>query len=98
MLNVRDNVEMSATGDGKQSAKQVSRAGDRDEERVRRGTLWALDSRLVGRVFTLNGCMHFVLEVDHDTGFASISCRVAEETRVLHMPISEVSLRVTGVI
>ena len=54
-------------------------------------------SRLLGRVFTYEDVMHFVIDVETDTGLARLSRRHegsgAEE---LFMPVSEVLLRLGG--
>jgi hypothetical protein len=49
---------------------------------------------VLGRVFTHDGAMHFVLEVDQATGLCRVSRRHAGSTEIIHMPLGEVVLRV----
>lgn len=53
----------------------------------------SLESRVVGRVFTYDDRMHFVLEADRETGLAKLSCRYDQRTEVIYMPVVEVVLR-----
>ena len=52
--------------------------------------------RLVGRVFTYDERLHFVLSVDEARYFAQVSTRKADETQIIEMPLNEVIMRVTG--
>ncbi|MFW6094311.1 MAG: hypothetical protein ACODAC_10085 [Pseudomonadota bacterium] len=45
---------------------------------------------VLGRVFTHDGAMHFVLEVDESTGLCRVSRRCGSRTRVVYMPIEQV--------
>lgn len=51
---------------------------------------------VLGRVFTHQEAMHFVLEVDEATGLCRVSRRHAGRTEIIHMPLGEVVLRVKG--
>lgn len=51
---------------------------------------------VLGRVFTHEGAMHFVLEVDELTGLCRVSRRHGGRTEIIHMPLGEVVLRVKG--
>ena len=54
-------------------------------------------SRLLGRVFTYRGVMHFVIDVDPATGLVRLSRR--DETNgaeVFLMPVAEVLMRLGG--
>lgn len=53
-------------------------------------------SIVLGRVFTHDRAMHFVLEVDEATGLCRVSRRHAGRTEIIHMPLGEVVLRVKG--
>lgn len=55
-----------------------------------------IGSRLVGRVFTYENALHFVLEVDEETGLARVSFRKEGKTVVMQMPIGEVAFRLNG--
>ncbi len=46
--------------------------------------------RVVGRLFSQNGKLHLVLEVDPASRMARVSCRVDDATQVIAMPIAEV--------
>ncbi len=58
--------------------------------------LETIGSRLVGRVFTYEEGLHFVLEVDEETGLARVSLRKEGETAFIRMPIGELALRMNG--
>jgi hypothetical protein len=49
---------------------------------------------VLGRVFTHEGAMHFVLEVEESTGLCRVSRRHGGRTEIIHMPLGEVVLRV----
>lgn len=51
---------------------------------------------VLGRVFTHERAMHFVLEVDQTTGLCRISRRYNGRTEIVHMPLAEVVMRVKG--
>ena len=53
---------------------------------------------VLGRVFTHEGALHFVLEVDDMTGLCRISRRHSGRMEIIHMPLGEVVLRVKGVL
>lgn len=50
----------------------------------------------LGRVFTHDNAMHFVLEVDETTGLCRVSRRHAGRTEIIHMPLGEVVLHIKG--
>ena len=52
--------------------------------------------RLVGRVFTYDERLHFVLSVDEERYLAQVSTRKAGETQIIEMPLNEIIMRVTG--
>lgn len=51
------------------------------------------ESRIIGRVFTYDDRMHFVLEAERETGLARLSCRFGQQTEFIYMPVAEVILR-----
>ncbi len=51
---------------------------------------------VLGRVFTHEQAMHFVLEVDEATSLCRVSRRHAGRTEIVHMPLTEVVLHVKG--
>lgn len=51
---------------------------------------------VLGRVFTYDNAMHFVLEVDEATSLCRVSRRHAGRTEIIHMPLGEVVLHVKG--
>ena len=53
----------------------------------------SVESRVVGRVFTYEDRLHFVLDADRETGLVRLSCRYGQTTEVLYMPVAEVLLR-----
>ena len=58
----------------------------------------SVEQRIVGRVFTYDDTLHFVLAVDEESGLVKLSCRYRDQTELCYKPISEVCLRVAGVI
>lgn len=52
-----------------------------------------VERRILGRVFSYGGRLHFVLEVDPRTGLARLSCRNGHRTQIVFMPVAEVMLR-----
>ncbi|MDZ7669315.1 MAG: hypothetical protein U5Q16_07795 [Gammaproteobacteria bacterium] len=53
----------------------------------------SVESRIVGRVFTYDGRLHFVLDADRESGLARLSCRYDQRTEFIYMPVTEVLLR-----
>lgn len=53
----------------------------------------SVESRIVGRVFTYEGRLHFVLEADPESGLARLSCRYGQRTDIIFMPVTEVMMR-----
>jgi hypothetical protein len=53
----------------------------------------SVENRVIGRVFTYDQRMHFVLEADRATGLARMSCRYDDRTDIVYMPVTEVVLR-----
>lgn len=58
----------------------------------------SVESRLIGRVFTYDDTLHYVLGIDECSGLAKMSCRYNDRTELRYMPIAEVSLRIAGVL
>lgn len=56
----------------------------------------ALASRMEGRLFSEEGRLYFILDVDTDSGFARVSCRADGVQQVIQMSISEVGLRLSS--
>jgi hypothetical protein len=56
----------------------------------------ALESRYEGRLFTENGRLYFIVDVDSDAGIARISYREHDEQKIMQIPISEVGLRLAS--
>lgn len=55
-----------------------------------------IGARLVGRVFTFQDAMHYVLAVNEETGLTRVSYRKNGETQTMDIPIGEVALRLDG--
>lgn len=72
-------------------ARLYSRAMDTIEQYVR-----SVESRVIGRVFTYDDRLHFVLDADRETGLARLSCRYGQCTEIVYMPVAEVLLRLDG--
>jgi len=53
----------------------------------------SMEGRVVGRVFTYQDRLHFVLEADPQTGLARMSCRYGQRTDIVYMPVTEVVRR-----
>lgn len=53
----------------------------------------SVESRVIGRVFTYDDRLHFVLDADRETGLARLSCRYGQRTEFIYMPVAEVLLR-----
>jgi hypothetical protein len=56
----------------------------------------ALTKRFEGRLFAEEGQLHFVLDVDPESGFGRVSRRVDGEQQVVEMPIAEIGLRLSS--
>ena len=56
----------------------------------------ALASRMEGRLFSAEGRLYFILDVDTDSGFARVSCRADGVQQIIEMSISEVGLRLSS--
>ncbi len=55
-----------------------------------------LANRFEGRLFSEEGRLYFVLDVDTESGIARVSCRVDGRQQVIEMPLSEVGLRLSS--
>jgi hypothetical protein len=53
----------------------------------------SVESRVIGRVFTHDDRLHFVLDADRESGLARLSCRYGQRTEFIYMPVAEVLLR-----
>jgi hypothetical protein len=56
----------------------------------------ALESRYEGRLFTEEGRLYFIVEVNSDAGIARVSYSDDGEQKIMEMPISEVGLRLAS--
>ena len=56
----------------------------------------ALASRMEGRLFSEEGRLYFILDVDTDSGFARVSFRADGIQQIIRMSISEVGLRLSS--
>lgn len=56
----------------------------------------ALAHRLVGRLFSQEGRLHFVLDVDTDADVARVSYRRDGQQCVEHMPLADVTARLAA--
>lgn len=56
----------------------------------------SVESRVIGRVFTHEDRLHFVLDADRETGLARLSCRYDQRTEYIYMPVAEVLWRLEG--
>ena len=52
----------------------------------------SVESRVIGRVFTYDERLHFVLDADKESGLARLSVRYGERTEFIFMPVAEVML------
>ena len=52
--------------------------------------------RFEGRLFADDGRLFLVVEANETTGVARVTCRIAGERRVLEMPLTEVSRRISA--
>ncbi len=55
-----------------------------------------LASRFEGRLFSDEGCLYLVLDVDTESGFARVSFRADGRQQIIQMPVSEVGLRLSS--
>ncbi|MEQ8857674.1 MAG: hypothetical protein RIC56_03425 [Pseudomonadales bacterium] len=53
----------------------------------------ALENRIIGRVFSYEGQMHFVVGVDDETGLACVNYKGRRGVEQILMPLAEVVLR-----
>ena len=53
-------------------------------------------NRFEGRLFTDEGRLHLVLDVEPESGLARVSCRADGVQRIIRMPISEIGLRLSS--
>ena len=53
-------------------------------------------NRFEGRLFSEEGRLYFVLDVDTESGIARVSCRVDGRQQVIEMPLAEVGLRLSS--
>lgn len=56
----------------------------------------ALAGRFEGRLFSEEGRLYFVIDVDAESGFARVSCQVDGERQLLQMPIADVGLKLSS--
>ena len=59
-------------------------------------TFVAPESRMTGRLFLRDGCLHFVLDVDIDAGTARVSCAKNGQRQVFDIPLTDVAERLAG--
>ena len=50
----------------------------------------SLEAQIIGRVFTHDGAIHFVLGTDLETGMARCSRRMANGPGITYLPMTEV--------
>ncbi|MGE0621636.1 MAG: hypothetical protein AB7I04_01790 [Pseudomonadales bacterium] len=50
----------------------------------------SLEAQIIGRVFTRDGAIHFVLDTDPQTGLARCSRRMADGPGITYLPMAEV--------
>ncbi len=50
----------------------------------------SLEAQIIGRVFTRDGAIHFVLDTDARTGTARCSRRMADGPGITYLPMDEV--------
>ena len=48
---------------------------------------------IIGRVFTTDNVLHFIVEVDTASGMVELNCHENRKTSTIHMPLAEVCLR-----
>jgi len=51
--------------------------------------------RFEGRLFSDNGRLNFVIDVNTESGVARVSCRIDDEQQIVQMPIAEVGLKLS---
>ena len=52
--------------------------------------------RAAGRMFSIEGRLCFVLDVDAGAGIARVSCPADDGRQIIEMPVSEVNLRLSS--
>ncbi|MFB3041086.1 MAG: DUF6316 family protein [Candidatus Poribacteria bacterium] len=55
-----------------------------------------LANRFEGRLFSDEGRLYLVIDVDTESGLARVSCRADGGQQVIRMPVSEVALRLSS--
>jgi hypothetical protein len=50
----------------------------------------SIEAQIIGRVFTYDGTIHFVLGTDTETGMARCSRRMAEGSGITYLPMADV--------
>lgn len=50
----------------------------------------SIEAQIIGRVFTYDGAIHFVLGTDTETGMARCSRRMAEGPGITYLPTADV--------
>ena len=63
---------------------------------ARQAQAHALESRYEGRLFTEDGRLYYIVEIDSEAGIARVSYRVNDEQKIMQIPISEVGLRLAS--
>jgi hypothetical protein len=52
----------------------------------------SVEARILGRVFTLDDSIHFVLDIDDEIGMARCSRKMPGGPGIIYMPVAEVCL------
>lgn len=50
----------------------------------------SIEAQIIGRVFTLDDAIHFVLATDSESGLARCSRRMAEGPAIVYLPVTDV--------
>lgn len=50
----------------------------------------SIEAQIIGRVFTHDGTIHFVLDTDPHSGMARCSRRTADGPGITHLPMAEI--------
>lgn len=50
----------------------------------------SLEAQILGRVFTRDGAIHFVLDTDRETGLARCSRRLVDGPGITYLPMAEI--------
>jgi hypothetical protein len=50
----------------------------------------SIEAQIIGRVFTRDGAIHFVLDTDAQTGLARCSRRLSDGPGITYLPMTEV--------